>query len=76
MQTAFGDLKEVFAQQGMELGALDVFVSQESREDFWQAENEEADTMPFKLAQAVGAVEKHAPVVTVLTETGRINIEV
>ena len=76
LQTAFGDLKEVFAQQGMELGALDVFVSQESREDFWQAENEEADTMPFKLAQAVGAVEKHAPVVTVLTETGRINIEV
>ena len=34
LQTAFGDLKEVFAQQGMELGALDVFVSQESREDF------------------------------------------
>lgn len=76
LQTAFGDLKEVFAQQGMELGALDVFVSQESGEDFLQAENEEADTMPFKLAQAVGAVEKHAPVVTVLTETGRINIEV
>ena len=43
LQTAFGDLKEVFAQQGMELGALDVFVSQESREDFWQAENDDAD---------------------------------
>lgn len=76
LQTAFGDLKEVFAQQGMELGALDVFVSQESREDFWQAENEEADTMPFKLAQAVGAVEKHAPVVTVLEDYSRVNIEV
>ena len=76
LQTAFGDLKEVFAQQGMELGALDVFVSQESREDFLQAENEEADTMPFKLAQAVGAVEKHAPVVTVLEDYSRVNIEV
>ncbi len=76
LQTAFGDLKEVFAQQGMELGALDVFVSQESREDFWQAENDDADTMPFKLAQAVGAVEKHAPVVTVLEDYSRINIEV
>ena len=76
LQTAFGDLKEVFAQQGMELGALDVFVSQESREDFWQAENDDADTMPFKLAQAVGAVEKHAPVVTVLEDYSRVNIEV
>ena len=63
-------------QQGMELGALDVFVSQESREDFWQAENDDADTMPFKLAQAVGAVEKHAPVVTVLEDYSRVNIEV
>ena len=71
LQTAFGDLKEVFA-----LGALDVFVSQESREDFWQAENDDADTMPFKLAQAVGAVEKHAPVVTVLEDYSRVNIEV
>ena len=61
LQTAFGDLKEVFAQQGMELGALDVFVSQESGEDFWQA---------------VGAVEKHAPVVTVLEDYSRVNIEV
>lgn len=76
LQTAFGDLKEVFAQQGMELGALDVFVSQESREDFWQAENDDADTMPFKLAQVVGAVEKHAPVVTVLEDYSRVNIEV
>ena len=76
LQTAFGDLKEVFAQQGMDLGALDVFVSQESREDFWQAENDDADTMPFKLAQAVGAVEKHAPVVTVLEDYSRVNIEV
>lgn len=76
LQTVFGDLKEVFAQQGMELGALDVFVSQESREDFWQAENDDADTMPFKLAQAVGAVEKHAPVVTVLEDYSRVNIEV
>ena len=59
LQTAFGDLKEVFAQQGMELGALDVFVSQESREDFWQAENDDADTMPFKLAQAVSVPLKN-----------------
>lgn len=76
LQSAFGDLKEVFAEQGMELGALDVFVSQQSqRENTFFAE-EEPDGMPLKMAHAVGAVEKHAEIVRHRFDRSAIDIEV
>ncbi|MDY3938806.1 MAG: flagellar hook-length control protein FliK [Spirochaetia bacterium] len=76
LQTAFGDLKEVFAEQGMELGALDVFVSQESKQDNVFSDHEEIDVTPLKIARAVGAVEKHAEIIRSRYEGSGIDIEV
>lgn len=76
LQTAFGDLKEIFAEQGMELGALDVFVSQESQQENFFPGDGEVDAVPLKMAHAVGAVEKHAEIVTTRFDRSAIDIEV
>lgn len=76
LQTAFGDLKEVLAEQGMELGALDVFVSQESKQDNILADSEEIDVTPLRIARAVGAVEKHAEIIRSRYDGSGIDIEV
>lgn len=76
LQTAFGDLKEIFAEQGMELGALDVFVSQQSQQENLFSGDDGIDITPLKMAHAVGAVEKHAGTVVRRFDRSAIDIEV
>lgn len=76
LQTALGDLKEVFAEQGMELGSLDVFVSQQSQDNQPLFAEEEVDITSLKLAHAVGEVEKHTRIIHEFLDYNEINIEV